>query len=54
MFFMSVVRSSNPLPASESLLFGATARSVAAVATIPFTVVKTRYEVRERQRICML
>lgn len=47
---MCVFRSSNPLPASESLLFGAAARSVAAVATIPFGVVKTRYEVREREQ----
>ncbi|XP_067670834.1 mitochondrial glycine transporter B-like [Haliotis asinina] len=28
----------------ESLLLGATARSVAAVAVLPFTVIKTRYE----------
>lgn len=52
--FISMFRTSNPLPASESLLFGAAARSVAAVSTIPFTVVKTRYEVRERQIISML
>ena len=33
----------NPL---ESMLIGGTARSVAVVTMLPFTVLKTRYEVR--------
>lgn len=41
---MLVNRTTDPHPV-ESLLMGATARSVAAVAVLPFTVLKTRYEV---------
>lgn len=36
--------SAYPLPAAESMIFGATARSIAAFGTIPLSVVKTRYE----------
>lgn len=41
------ISSAHPLPAAESMIFGASARSIAAFGTIPLSVVKTRYEVRK-------
>lgn len=37
--------------AGEAVLLGAGARTVAGVCMLPFTVIKTRFEVRPRRRL---